>query len=299
MADINTFDSSILSLLQSKALEIEKEFEGDMIWYSGDIMAGGDVIFRDEIEALQRIPTIHTLTPKRLVVLLTTNGGDPLAVERMVTTSRNFYKEVHFVVPEYAYSAGTLFCMSGEKIFMDYFSSLGPIDPQVQVSGGWVPALGYLDKVNEIIQKSLDGTLSAAEFELLRQQDLAMLRSYEQARDLTVALMTEWLVKYKFKNWKKHQTDKILKGQDVSDIQKQERAKQIARDLGDHQKWHSHARSIDISKLEELRLRIEDYSKDTEKLKVIRDFVSLAKGWSSRISAATFVYTKATYLFNE
>lgn len=44
--------------------------------------------------------------------------------------------------------------MSGDSIYMDYFSVLGPIDPQVQnKEGKWVAALGYLDKVNEYIEK--------------------------------------------------------------------------------------------------------------------------------------------------
>lgn len=34
------------------------------------------------------------------------------------------------------------------------FSVLGPIDPQVKnKEGNFVPALGYLDKVNELIEK--------------------------------------------------------------------------------------------------------------------------------------------------
>jgi ClpP class serine protease len=48
-----------------------------------------------------------------------------------VTVIRKHYKTVNFVVPDYAMSAGTIFCMSGDKIFMDYASALGPIDPQV------------------------------------------------------------------------------------------------------------------------------------------------------------------------
>jgi hypothetical protein len=38
---------------------------------------------------------------------------------------------------------------------MDYYSVLGPIDPQVNNKDGkLVPALGYLDKINELIIKS-------------------------------------------------------------------------------------------------------------------------------------------------
>ena len=34
-----------------------------------------------------------------------------------------------------------------------------------------------------------------------RQGGLAELRSYEQARDLTISLLKEWLVTFKFKSW--------------------------------------------------------------------------------------------------
>ena len=34
--------------------------------------------------------------------------------------------------------------MSGDAIFMDYFSVLGPIDPQLPKGDTMVPALGYL-----------------------------------------------------------------------------------------------------------------------------------------------------------
>lgn len=66
-------------------------------------------------------------------------------VEKMVEIIRNKYQKVYFVVPDYAMSAGTIFCMSGEKIYMDYSSSLGPIDPQVYNGKEFVPALAYLD----------------------------------------------------------------------------------------------------------------------------------------------------------
>ena len=37
-------------------------------------------------------------------------------------------------------------------------------------------------------------------------QDFAMLRSHEQARDLSIALLEKWLVQYKFKDWSSDRT---------------------------------------------------------------------------------------------
>ena len=57
---------------------------------------------------------------------------------------------------------------------MDYSSSLGPIDPQVFNGKEWVPALGYLDKVNEMIEKAKNNMLTNAEFLVLQSLDLAL-----------------------------------------------------------------------------------------------------------------------------
>ena len=68
---------------------------------------------------------------KKLIVFLNTPGGSAESAEKLVEIMRHHYTEVHFVVPDEAASAGTVLCMSGDKIHMDYSSSLGPIDPQV------------------------------------------------------------------------------------------------------------------------------------------------------------------------
>lgn len=95
--------------------------------------------------------------------------------------------------------------MSGDNIYMDYYSVLGPIDPQVQNKDGkLVAALGYLDKVNELLEKARKNEISNAEFLILKDLDLAELREYEQAKELTIDLLKKWLVKFKFKNWTLH-----------------------------------------------------------------------------------------------
>ena len=164
-------------------------------------------------------------------------------------------------------SAGTIFCMAGDKIYMDYTSSLGPIDPQVlRNSNGmetWVPALGYLDKYEELIEKAKLGTLTDPEFVMLTNFNLAELRSFQQACDLTVSLLKDWLVKYKFKDWTHHKTHDI--GREVTAKEKEARAEEIAIKLGDNKIWHSHGRMLGIRTLTDvLRLEIEDYTNEID-----------------------------------
>lgn len=266
------FDRTIKEILNQNLEKLETHFKSDVIFYYGEIHPSYEKIFRDFIEMLKE----DTPGKDRLTVVLNTPGGNAETVEKMVEIIRHHYKEVYFVVPDYAMSAGTIFCMSGDKIFMDYSSSLGPIDPQVFNGTTYVPALGYLDKVNELLEKAQNGTLTQAEFLILQNQDLALLRSYEQAKELTITLLKKWLVEYKFKDWTEHRTDSNKIGKSVTLKEKIERAEEIADKLGNNKIWHSHGRMINITTLvNTFRLEIEDYSDDPNLRTLIRNYNDL------------------------
>jgi len=278
------FDSTLHEILNKRLSDLEKHFNADFLFYYGPITDSLDKPFRDLIEELKA----EKDTKKTLFIMLNTPGGSAETVERLVKITRHHYETVNFIVPDAAYSAGTIFCLSGDNIYMDYSSSLGPIDPQVYNGKNWVPALGYLDKVEELIKKSIGGSISQAELIMLREQDLAMLRRYEQARDLTIALLKEWLVKYKFKNWDTRSST----GKSVTEREKENRATEIARDLGDNKIWHSHGRSIGIGALNGLKLKIEDYSNDSVLTKLIRDYNDLICQYIFRNKGEIFFHTR-------
>lgn len=278
------FDLTLHNILNEKLAKLELYFNADVIFYYGPIADSLEKPFRDFIEDLKNDSVQHDT----LCIILNTPGGSAETVEKLVKITRHHYQEVYFIVPDAAYSAGTIFCMSGDKIYMDYSSALGPIDPQVFNGKNWVPALGYLDKVEEMINKSATGHLTQAELIMLREQDLAMLRRHEQARDLTIALLKEWLVKYKFKNWNTHKDGSIVTTQ-----QKEDRAKDIAKDLGDNKLWHSHGRSIGVAALTHiLKLKIEDYSADTVLKPLIREYNDLICQYILRNGTEAFLHSR-------
>ncbi|MDE2645234.1 MAG: serine dehydrogenasease [Bacteroidota bacterium] len=207
----------------------------------------------------------------------------------MVSVLRKHYKYVYFVVPDFAMSAGTVLCMSADKMYMDYSSSLGPIDPQVPApdTGEYVPALVYLDKVSELTNK---GNLAPADLVLLRGLDLGKLALYEQARDLSVDLLKKWPVKYKFKNWTHHRTNKIKKGKSVTRKEKECRAEEIAKALGNHKMWRSHGRSLDIKKLKNLRVEIEGYSDHVKPRNLIREYNDPLTSYNDRTQTSFFLH---------
>ncbi|MEX1014005.1 MAG: serine dehydrogenasease [Candidatus Paceibacterota bacterium] len=282
-------DKTVQDLLNRFLGKLEEHFESDIFSYFGPVADGNENTILKLIEEIADEGKY-----KRLTIFLTTYGGSALAVERFVNIIRSLYKEIYFVVPDYAYSAGTIFCMSGDKIFMDYFSVLGPIDPQVQNKDGkWVPALGYLDKINELIDKAKKNELTNAEFLILKDFDLAELRGYEQARELTFSLLKKWLVKYKFKNWKTHRSNKEKKGEKVTIAEKRERAEEIATKLSDNNLWKSHSRPINIETLtNDIRLEIEDYSDEDELRKDIRSYYDLLSDYVKRSQTTIFIHTR-------
>jgi hypothetical protein len=259
-------DHSILSHVNEKARRLEEVLSSDVVCYFGQIHPFYFRLFRNFIESVKKVSS-----PKRetISIILRTPGGSPEVTERCVTVLRNHYSRVNFIVPDLAMSAGTIFCMSGDKIYMDYSSSLGPVDPQVLApdGNGYVAALGYLDKVEEITNKA---QLSPADVVFIKGLDLARLALFEQAKILSMDLLKQWLVQYKFKEWSMHRTNNI--GNLVTKEEKERRAEEIAAALADHKKWFSHGRSLDIKKLKALGLEIDDYSNNDELRSLIREY---------------------------
>lgn len=279
----NPIKNKTEEILREKLSALEDSFDADFLCINGPLTPDLVNLVRDAVEMLKE----RDDTKEKLCIMLTTTGGDANTTERLVKIFRHHYKEVYFLVPDYAYSAGTILCMSGDKIFMNYASVLGPIDPQVQnKEGRFVPALGYLEKINKMLKKAESGKISEAEFYILKDFDLAELSLYEQARDLTTDLLKEWLVNYKFKNWEKHSST----GRKVTEKQKKERAEKIAKELANYANWKSHGRPLDMETLKGLRLQIDDFGEDRELEKQIVDFHYMMVDYMNSIGINAMIF---------
>jgi len=273
-------------VMMSDALkELETFLSADVLVYYGGLVDGAEQTVRKIVEELNEDPD----KKDQLYVILTTGGGGLNPVKRIVNILRHHYSEVFFIIPDYAYSAGTVLCCSGDKIFMSYYSVLGPIDPQVKNKDGkFVAALGYLDKINELIKKAQDNTLSQAEFLILKDFDLAELRAYEQARDLAVDLLKEWLPKYKFKDWNVHTSS----GESVTFEEKVNRAKEIADNLSDNKEWKSHGRPINREELRKLKLLIDDIDENKELYSKVMKYHELLLDYVQKYDLSVFIHTR-------
>jgi hypothetical protein len=118
--------------------------------------------------------------------------------------------------------------------------------------------------------------------------DLAELHQFEQARDLSIELLKNWLSKYKFKNWAVTQTRQLP----VTLQMREKRAAEIAELLNKNERWHSHGRGIPMAMLagDEFKLKIEDYSL-LPCNKKIRDYYELLVDYMNRQKLISFVHT--------
>lgn len=258
-------DAVIKQMLDGHIERMETKLDRDVLAVFGQIAFGLEHRVRDAITAM--VPTSRR---ERLTVVLDTGGGVVEVVERMVDVIRHFYADVQFIIVDRAMSAGTIFAMSGDSIMMDYFSVLGPIDPQVVKGDRFVPALSYLHQFDRLIEKDKEGGLSSAEYALIAKLDLAELHQFEQARDLSVTLLKKWLAAYKFKEWTVTET----KRNEVTPQMRAARAEHIATVLSDNRLWHSHGRGISRETLQsdDIKLKIDDLGAEPDLQRLMREY---------------------------
>jgi hypothetical protein len=91
---------------------------------------------------------------KRIDVFLFTLGGDTLAAFGLSRLLREFTSEVGVLIPEKCQSAGTLFSLGANQIFMTRAATLSPIDPSI--SGPLNPVIEMAPGQRQIVPISVE-----------------------------------------------------------------------------------------------------------------------------------------------
>lgn len=268
---------------------LEDVLQADILTIFGPILPGLEKIIKDTVERLRN-------RRGRIAIILDTVGGVVEVVDRIVTVIRHYYNEVEFLVPDRAMSAGTVLVMAGDRIFMNYFSCLGPIDPQIEKDGKFVPAMSYLNQYQRLHEKAESGQLNTAELMLLNTFDAGELYQFEQARLLSQDLLTNWLSIYKFRNWETHSST----GNSVTPEEKRERAEEIAKILNDYERWRSHGRSISRETLvsDPIRLKIENIEDSPSLSSALDTYVRSLEYYLQGRQPGLFVHTQNSFVNN-
>lgn len=285
------------AVLSSMNGDLSTKFGADVIFIKAPMRAPLDSLFRIEVETIKAQKKISPKSKsEKLCIILETPGGYIETVKRLVDVMRRHYKRVSFVIPDYAYSAGTVLALSGDEIYMDYYSILGPIDPQVpdETGGTLLPGAGYLAKFQELVAEINRARLKNSNDKqaelayLIKRFEPAKLFHIEQAIEHGQALIEEWLPKYKFKSW-----IVTTSGKKVTPSMRRQRAKDVALVLGDALKWHSHGRGISMQELEaeDIKLQITDFGQDAQLSAQIRNYHGLAVDFASKQGVQAFIHS--------
>lgn len=194
-------------------------------------------------------------------------------MEDLVKLIRDRYESVGIIIPGYSKSAGTIFAMAGDEILMGSTSALGPIDAQIIANGKRFSAEAFLEGLKKIKEEVQKNGLNLAYVPILQNISPGEIQHCENAQNFSQKLVSEWLAKYKFKNWITHSTT----GSPVTEEDKLERAKQIGALLCSHSEWLTHGRSIKIDDFNKMKLLITDYSKDSQLNDVILRYYTLLR----------------------
>ena len=238
---------------------IQKERAGrPVLAMASDIQKGKAPILIDYSDLLPISDQVDFIKGETIDVILETPGGYAEIAEDIINLLRSKFKNIAFIIPGMAKSAGTIMAMGGDEILMDCFSSLGPIDAQMSINGKPISADAFLQglqKIKEEVKQT--GGLNKAYIPILQNIHPGEIQSCENAQNFSSSLVTKWLNTYKFRNWANHSSS----GKPVTTSEREQKAKDIAEKLCDHSSWLTHGRSIKIHNLELMGLKITDYGK--------------------------------------
>lgn len=196
---------------------------------------------------------------KEVDVFIATPGGSAEQVIQFVDALRKRFSSVEFLIPYKAMSAGTLWALSGDRIWMDERAFLGPIDPQVPSKDGrYVPAQALLTLIAKIQKEGQVAIQNGqnppwSDLVLLRELDPRQIGAAISASQYSITMATSYLRDYKFKKWVTHKD-----GQTVTQHEREQRAGQVAAALCSHDRWKAHGHTISRDVLwQELKVLID------------------------------------------
>ena len=121
--------------------------------YSCRLVVLIDVIHLDSVTPFEE--TLYDASPEEdLHVMLSTPGGDGETALRLIRQAQSRCRQLTVIVPNQAKSAGTLFALGADHLYLGPTSDLGPIDPQFLLPNGqWAAAKTIIAAVEDAEQR--------------------------------------------------------------------------------------------------------------------------------------------------
>lgn len=149
----------------------------------------------DYLEFTKKIGTV-----KQLDIILHSSGGILDAAIHLTEILRSYSRNLNFIVPRYAKSAATLVALSGDGIFMDKPSELGPLGPVwIGEEGEYEPsALPHTIEFLRDLEKKLPKDSKTIEI-IAKRLSIERMGVYKASLEDSVEPLTELLCTRMFK----------------------------------------------------------------------------------------------------
>ena len=138
------------------------------------LMPNSVTLFEETLFDADRSQDLH--------IMLATPGGDGETAIRLVRQAQSRCKELTVVVPDQAKSAGTLFVLGADHIYMGPTSDLGPVDPQLLLPDGSLGAARAIIAAVEDAEQRIQANPQTYPLHATLLADISALM-VQQARD--------------------------------------------------------------------------------------------------------------------
>ncbi|MCF8338747.1 MAG: hypothetical protein K9I74_12290 [Bacteroidales bacterium] len=207
----------------------------------------GDVI-PEIIDQIQKVPEDNT----EIDLFIESTGGDPLVSWRIITLLRERFTKITALIPYCAYSAATLLSLGCDEILMGRYGSLGPTDPQINVtrkdgsreSFAYQDIVSYLGFVKDKAQLTEQAYVKDAFNALCSQIEPSVLGASRRSSKLSIVIGQKLL--------ETHMTGADEKNQ----------AANIAKNL--NESYFSHGHALGRKEAKEIGLKIKTPDPDLE-----------------------------------
>ncbi len=159
---IKLFGASIMSLVSKTMLRIfvrKNEIKNMMvIKHTSQDLFSASMIDRNTLESIQKALIKYNGKPFDLV--LYTPGGEVFSATYISRMFQKYPGKIRSIVPTFAMSGGTLLALSTDEIYMNDYSCLGAVDPQLGNLFKFGSAKGWKEIVRIKGKKAEDNTIS-------------------------------------------------------------------------------------------------------------------------------------------
>ncbi len=186
---------------------------------------------------------------KGLTLILHTPGGITNAAETIGAYLWSKFDYIEVIVPTFAMSAGTMIALGTNRIVMGRQSQLGPIDPQLPVSGRFISARAAVDQFDRAKNEILSDVKTAHVWApILQTLGPSLLQEAQNALAYGEEMVSKWLAQ------------RMFAGQDNA----VEKAAAVAKHFNDASTHKSHGRRIDRAEAAKYGLEVEQLENDQD-----------------------------------